>query len=265
MRIYLFCTVLAGILIGIPPVSGQSPYTLQTNTELRLVAVGAGLNIIGVMLKDEIDPFTGKELELLDHGRIPGFDRHVLDNYSPTAAHSSDLTRNICIAMPLLLAAGRPRSEIGKLGVLLGETYLLVNGVTFVAKTAFKRPRPFVYNADVPYGEKTKLNAQMSFFSGHTSISSGLSFFAAKVFSDYYPESKLKPVIWTVAAVVPAFTAYYRVKAGKHFVSDVIAGYLIGAAGGILVPAMHKTHRKASFGSVSMFTSGQDVGLVYRF
>ena len=39
---------------------------------------------------------------------------------------------------------------------------------------------------------------------------------------------------------MPAVTAWARVGAGKHFASDVIVGYLTGAAIGYLVPELHK-------------------------
>ena len=35
-------------------------------------------------------------------------------------------------------------------------------------------------------------------------------------------------------------TAYLRVRAGKHFLTDVIAGYAVGATIGILVPHLHR-------------------------
>ncbi|MDX1476324.1 MAG: phosphatase PAP2 family protein [Saprospiraceae bacterium] len=256
---------IAWVLLSSPPAVSQSPYVLDERRELALLGIGAGLHITSIMLKEEVDPFTAEQIGHLDRRAISPFDRGATYEYSERARQSSDLTRNLCIAMPFLLAAGRPRSEIGKVGVLLGETYLLVSGVTFLAKTGFHRARPYVYNEEVPYSEKQRINAQFSFISGHTSLSSGLSFFTAKVFSDYYPESVLKPVVWTVAAAVPALTGYFRVKAGKHYPSDVIAGYLVGAVGGILVPAMHKRTRRASHGGFMLRASGNDIGIVYQF
>ena len=64
------------------------------------------------------------------------------------------------------------------------------------------------------------------------------SFFTAKVFSDTNPNSKLRPWVWSSAALLPAVTGYLRVKGGKHFPTDVIVGYAVGAAIGILVPGI---------------------------
>jgi len=42
------------------------------------------------------------------------------------------------------------------------------------------------------------------------------------------------------AAAVPAAVGYFRMEAGKHFLTDVLLGYSIGATVGVLVPELHK-------------------------
>jgi membrane-associated phospholipid phosphatase len=46
--------------------------------------------------------------------------------------------------------------------------------------------------------------------------------------------------VWGAAAAVPAAVAYFRIQAGKHFLSDNIVGYAVGATAGIVVPQLHK-------------------------
>ncbi len=84
------------------------------------------------------------------------------------------------------------------------------------------------------------LEMQEDLFSGHTSLSASNTFFAARVYSDIYPNSQLKPLVWTIAAVLPALTGYNRVLSGKHFLSDVIIGYSCGVLFGYTVPLIHK-------------------------
>jgi membrane-associated phospholipid phosphatase len=113
---------------------------------------------------------------------------------------------------------------------------------------AIHRSRPYVYrdeNNIVTTDEKRRRDkdSQRSFFAGHTAASAGASFFAAKVFHDMNPDSKLKPVVWGVAAALPAITGYYRYKGGMHFLSDNLLGYAIGAGVGIMVPELHKSKR----------------------
>ena len=60
------------------------------------------------------------------------------------------------------------------------------------------------------------------------------------MFDDLYTTSNARRYLWATAAIVPAIQGYLRVRAGKHFVTDVVVGYLIGAAVGLLVPSLHR-------------------------
>ena len=60
--------------------------------------------------------------------------------------------------------------------------------------------------------------------------------------TDYHPTAKkgVKIGIWTFAASVPAVTGYLRVRAGKHFPTDVITGFVAGGLVGVLLPHFHR-------------------------
>ena len=51
-------------------------------------------------------------------------------------------------------------------------------------------------------------------------------------------------MLFAGAAVPPAVVGYYRMKGGKHFRTDVLAGIAVGAATGILIPELHKRSPK---------------------
>lgn len=89
----------------------------------------------------------------------------------------------------------------------------------------------------------------------------------AKVYSDYKP-NKSKFLIYGLAAIPPALIGYFRYKAGKHFPSDIIVGYVVGAVGGILIPHLHKIHKKQKGNSWSLSpvigeTSGVQVKFIF--
>ena len=46
--------------------------------------------------------------------------------------------------------------------------------------------------------------------------------------------------MWTGAAIVPALVGFTRVKAGKHYWTDVLTGYAVGALVGTLTPFLHR-------------------------
>jgi membrane-associated phospholipid phosphatase len=102
------------------------------------------------------------------------------------------------------------------------------------------RNRPYVYDVNSPAEEKYKTGARHSFYSGHTSFAASNSFFTARVFSEYLTNSTTKTLIWTAAALIPAVTGFSRVNSHNHFPTDVIVGYIVGAAIGYLIPELHK-------------------------
>ena len=145
--------------------------------------------------------------------------------------------------------------------ILYGETLLTTSGLSFVTKRLAKRTRPFVYNELVDISEKQKNNARFSFFSRHTSITASNCFFAAKVFSDYYPNSKLKPYVWITASVVPTLTGFFRVQGGENYYSDVLVGYSLGAAIGFLIPHLHKIQKDKT---LSLYPAPTGIALTWN-
>ena len=119
------------------------------------------------------------------------------------------------------------------------ETAIVNYGITELVKVLAKRTRPYAYNKQLDNGIKIKRDTRKSFFSGHTSHVAASSFFTAKVLSDMHPGDS-QAFYWITAATIPAVTAYLRVKGGKHFPTDVLIGYAVGALVGILVPGLHK-------------------------
>ena len=228
----------------------QSPYHIDWKKESILIGSGILTYSGSYYLESKINPLTIEEIYALDRADINSFDRKASFFFSNKARRTSDVFRTSSyLVSSLVLINKKPRKDFTKILILYGETVLLTKGVTRLSKRSAKRLRPFIYNDLVSLSEKQKLKAQFSFFSGHVSATSSNCFFTAKVFSDYFPDSKYKPLVWTGAALIPAATGYLRVKAGRHFYSDVITGYFVGASIGILVPHLHKNEKdkKLSF------------------
>ena len=47
-------------------------------------------------------------------------------------------------------------------------------------------------------------------------------------------------MVWSMCAAFPILTGVLRYKAGKHFWTDVITGYLAGAVVGLATPYVHR-------------------------
>ncbi len=220
----------------------QSPYALNWKKEVPLLSGGVALMGFGSELEENLSGYTLVQLESLDlPSNTPYLDIRATQYWSPNAQNWSDRLLHGSLALPfVLLLDADMRSDAGNIGVLLSETVLVTQGLTVFSKNLFKRNRPFLFNEEAPLDAKQKPSARQSFFSGHTSTTASLTFFTAKVWSDYHPDSRWKPLVWLAAALIPATTGYLRYRGGKHYATDVIAGYALGAATGILIPHFHK-------------------------
>ncbi|MCP4442166.1 MAG: phosphatase PAP2 family protein [Aureispira sp.] len=244
MKVFLCCLFLIVNILGTQaqytPAS-PSPYTMSWQVDAPIGGLSLGLGLTYILLDRKTKPLTEESIMLLDRNKVWGIDRGATKNWSPTMAKVSDGLMFGSMALPgLLYIDPKVRKDYWKVGVIWAETFALTAALTSLTKVLVKRPRPYTYNPNAPMHKKLERDAQYSFFSGHTSVTASMCFMTAKVFTDYNPGHKATPWVWASAAVVPAVTAYLRYGAGKHFVTDVLIGYLIGAGVGILVPELHK-------------------------
>lgn len=236
-------TLLGFIALFIFQLSAQttSPYRLTMGKDITISVGGIGLAGTVYLLEKKINPLTEPQISALNRNNINGFDRIAAYQWHTGAAKVSDALLTSSMIIPFsLLASSNIRQDYKTALVIGAETFVLNYGLTNLAKISFQRTRPFVYNPDAPLSKKMERDSRLSFFSGHTSTVASMSFMAAQMYSDYHPNSKANPYIWAAAAVLPALTAYLRVRGGKHFPTDVITGYAIGAAVGFLVPRLHR-------------------------
>jgi len=242
----------------------SSPYELSWKKDISLM-LGGGIGAsTAYIIGAKVDPLSLNEIQSLNSADVNGFDRPATRNWSLDAGKASDFFMYGAVLLPVSLLFDEDiRQNYKHVGVLLGESIFLTSGLTGITKVVAKRTRPYVYNDEAPIEEKMTRSARLSFFSGHTSTVAVLSFCTAKIYTDHHPGSKLNPVIWTLAATIPAATGYLRYKAGKHYPSDVIVGYGIGALAGILVPMIHKKKGPRKL-SISPNSSNDSIGFTFR-
>lgn len=230
------------LLLNYHSANAQSPYETETAQEIGLSAGGAGLAAAGLYLNHKIIPFTEEQVNGLSKEDVNLLDRWVTSYWSPTAGKWSDILRNISLVSPFaLLASDRIRDDAGTVGLMYAETLLLASAGSLLSKGIFQRTRPFVYNPDVPMHLKAgNKEARRSFYSGHTTVAFASTFFLARVYGDFFPDSDWKTAIWGGAIAISSATGLLRILAGKHFLTDVLAGGAIGGVIGYGVPAIHK-------------------------
>jgi len=244
---------------------GQSPYSLSLKKEIPYVSLAIGLNLSGAYFASQLNNLSPYQISVLNANSVNSFDRFATRNFSTTFARASNGLEIATQLAPVLFLGGKnSRRHFGQILAMYVEASFINTGFTIVTKMTARRTRPFVYNPSVPIEDKLGRTARASFISGHTSTAAVGSFFTAKIFSDFYPDSPWKPVVWGSAALIPAVMGYFRVAAGKHYPTDVIAGYLVGGTIGFLVPHFHKKDRNTK-GKLSVRMGINSAQLIYHF
>ncbi|UOB19379.1 phosphatase PAP2 family protein [Abyssalbus ytuae] len=210
--------------------------------DASVTAVAAGVTLYNFS-KIYNKPRSSEESVLaLDPQDVNRFDRSAAGNYDEDLKDISDGIFYGVIPYPLigLLLNKETRQDFWQLSFLYLETMSLT-GVTYSTSQQLNdRRRPYVYNEELSMGKRTRGSGRNSFFGGHPALVATATFFFAKVYDDYHPDSNFKWVLYGVAGAATYATAHLRVLAGQHFPSDVIVGSIIGTASGILIPHFHK-------------------------
>jgi membrane-associated phospholipid phosphatase len=105
--------------------------------------------------------------------------------------------------------------------------------VVQLIKFSVGRQRPYAHDAR-PGELEVSLEDNLSFVSGHSSLTFAVATTAGVI--AHARDAAYEPVIWATGMTLAATTAYLRIAANKHYLTDVIAGGAIGAAAGLLVP-----------------------------
>ncbi|TDU34495.1 PAP2 superfamily protein [Gelidibacter sediminis] len=219
-----------------------SPYEWNWVKDGIWLGAGLGGSAYGLMLIQDKEDLTMAELNALNKEDISSINRWAAGYSSENASSISDIPFAISFAAPLaLLFNDNINDHTGQYVGMYLESLSTTAALFSITAGLVDKSRPYVYDENLDTDRRLRNNGQRSFYSGHVAASAAATFFAAKVYSDFYPDAEGKFFIWAAATVVPATVGYYRIKAGQHFLTDVLLGFGLGAATGILVPELHKT------------------------
>lgn len=244
-----FSSRLLLFLVFLLPWSGQAqrlevfnPYQNKPQgIDAVLLGIGGSLATTGIILDRRVSPLTEEDLSLLEFRRFLPLDEYSTRQFSTTADLLSDKAILAAFASPFfLLFNKRTRTNAGTVGLIAFEGALINSSLINLTKVLVRRPRPFVFNDTAPLEMKQMRKARYSFFSGHAATAAYFSMVTAKLYNDFYPDSNARPYVWAGAALVPVLTSYGRMKAGRHYFSDVLVGTLVGTGIALLVPTLHR-------------------------
>lgn len=137
-------------------------------------------------------------------------------------------------------------------GFIYAETFALTWTATNLVKISVRRPRPSAYrlrDEQIAAGGQPDLSGTdnaLSFFSGHAAVTAALA--STATYLAFAREDSPTRGYITLAGgtIVTGVVSWGRVKGGKHFGTDVIAGAMAGVGVGLLVPHLHREEKDAT-------------------
>lgn len=196
----------------------------------------------------------------LDRDDLWPMDRWAAGLYSRKAGISSNLGIFPLLGLPMAVTALESlqgRQSWGAAvteGIVYAEAMFISSSLNLMVRSTGVHPRPLVYGSNVPASERLSPEASGSFYSGHANAAFLSAVYFSYTYSLRHPGSRYQGAIWAGSLGAAATVAGLRVAAGKHFLSDVVAGAAIGSFFGWAFPYMHRNKEREEPG-------GFDVGM----
>lgn len=231
-------------------------FHMNLRRETLLLGVGASLFVVGGYLCLKMNSPDPAHLHRND---ILCIDRFAVDLSDSKTELVSDITSGLDLALPIVLSlSSRNRQIIVQDIIMYSESVFFMEGLAWLSKAAFERPRPYAYRKAESQNGSLGRNAARSFFSAHTAAAFNGAVYAGTVFQRRYPDSPWVKPIWIVGITAATATAVFRVTSGNHFPTDVLAGAVVGSFTGWLIPRLHMSKHREKGVSLIM---GKGIGL----
>jgi len=222
----------------------RSPYRLGWGKDAALLGGSTLLYITGKNMEGGRTQLTEAQAAAMHHGQVNWLDRHATYRYDRDLMEVSDQLGVFTFAAPVALMLDRRARGIGgQVAVMFAETYLLAQAMPALAKGAFPRYRPYVYDPTLSYEEKTLTDPGKAFFAQQTTLTFASAAFVATVYSDLHPGSKANKWVWAGSMGAASAIAVVRHESGKHYATDILAGAAVGTAIGYGIPWLHRAQR----------------------
>jgi len=176
---------------------------------------------------------------------LPHFppDVAVRANFSPSAARLSDRTLWVTIGVPAL-AQFYDGFDVAwaNAELVYAEAHSASFLLTSLTKLLVRRPRPYTHS-QLPEArklvERDASEASVSFYSGHSSTAYTAAMSGSVLLALRTDNGWARHAMFGLEFTLAAFTAQLRVRAGRHYRTDVWVGSLVGAGIGLAIPALH--------------------------
>ena len=251
------------------PENVKSKYHYDVSVRLDVpLALGITLtSVLGVYRYYNMERISAEDLK--PRSEFLPWDRPFVGHYNGWATTVSHYTGVLAVA-PLALAGyswfqgDADAHDFGAFTLMFVEAFALQNALNQIVRSSQLWPRPFVY-AEHGEGrikaESAKGEAYGSFYSGHASAAFTVAIFTGEWFSEIYPDSKYKPLVWASSFALASGVAALRVVAGKHYPTDVVVGALVGTGVSLGVLKLHEICKN----KISFWAFPGYIGTIFHF
>jgi membrane-associated phospholipid phosphatase len=233
--------VVASLVWAVAPAAAEEGDVIPGHTvdapvdgAVQGLALGATLAFSLIPIRSHPELWKHELISLDDEGH---------NTFSRRAAHISDALLAASLAAPAVYLTGSTIDDAdGDRLLIYAESMAINAALAQGAKRLVQRPRPYQYSKDptvMRYAKSQGDDGWMSFYSGHASLSFGAAVTGAYLLGASSESKYARGVAWGVGLMAASATATLRVRAGKHFYSDVVVGAVMGMAVGYIVPALH--------------------------
>lgn len=216
-----------------------------------------GTGAVDTLAVEPADRFGGSGYAnpLVAAGDDPPFDLAVARRVRAAGVQQSAVVRAVADVVGFAAIPGAPavaaglfgigelngRGDLRTLGLQTGQAIVLAGGVTLLGKVAMGRQRPHM-SPDDPYrvrlGGGLSGDDHQSFPSAHTASAFATAFVLADELSERHPGSG----VWVIPAAftTAGLAGLSRVFQDHHWLSDVVAGAVVGSLSGWVVTELHE-------------------------
>ena len=224
--------------------SGRSTYKLNLEDDFAITLTSLGMFGIGMFLYSRMDsPETMKNKDDL----LP-WDKPLAGRYNEKADRASDVGTVLAVA-PLVVGGiawydgSSTGGEFATFTLMFFQAIGIGSGINLAMRSLEIWPRPYMYAESGEGREKAesaKAEAYGSFFSGHATTAFTVATFTDQWFRTAYPNSPYKGIMRASAYSLATLESVLRIAAGKHNVTDVVIGALVGTGVSIGILEMHR-------------------------
>jgi undecaprenyl-diphosphatase len=238
--------------LALPTPPGRTTFQSDPIADGAIIVVSLGsagvlelINSTGEIRPQQIDP------DFDANDKLISIDRGVI-NMTPSESAGSysnlglGLAGVYAVLDPIFTSVREQSAQAGLVdAIIYSETVAVTLALTNIVKIAVRRPRPQAYydlaHQNDPNYFNTSTDSALSFFSGHSSLTGAIGATATYLAFARSPGSVRAWTTLVLATGLTSFVSVQRVRAGKHFPTDVLAGAFAGAGIGVIVPHLHRT------------------------